>query len=102
MQGQRYFVERAFRDAKQELGMDQYQVRGYKAWHKNMALIMMAQLFIQQEKVLIDRNQVALSTQDIVKVMTLLILPQKNIETIIQQIIIKNKTLFAKIRYLTK
>lgn len=45
MQAQRYFVERAFRDAKQELGTDQYQVRGYAAWHKHMALVMMAQLF---------------------------------------------------------
>jgi hypothetical protein len=62
----------------------------------------MAQLFIQQEKVLINGKQVALSTQDIVKVITLLILPQKNMETLIQQINIKNKTLFAKIRYLTK
>ena len=102
MQAQRYFVERAFRDAKQELGMDQYQVRGYAAWHKHMALVMMAQLFIQQEKVLINGKQVALSTQDIVMVITLLILPQKNMETLIQQINVKNKTLFAKIRYLTK
>lgn len=102
MQAQRYFVERAFRDAKQELGMDQYQVRGYAAWHKHMALVMMAQLFIQQEKILINGKQVALSTQDIVKVITLLILPHKNIQALIQQINTKNKTLFAKIRYLTK
>ena len=57
MQAQRYFVERAFRDAKQQLGMDQYQVRGYSAWHKHMALVMMAQLFIRQEKVFIDSKQ---------------------------------------------
>jgi hypothetical protein len=30
-------VEQAFREAKQELVMDQYQVRGYGAWHKHMA-----------------------------------------------------------------
>ncbi|MFM7430108.1 MAG: transposase [Flammeovirgaceae bacterium] len=54
MQGQRYFVEQAFREAKQELGMDQYQVRGYGAWHKHMALLMMAQLFLQKEKVCIN------------------------------------------------
>ena len=102
MQAQRYFVERAFRDAKQELGMDQYQVRGYAAWHKDMTLVMMAQLFIQQEKVLIDPKQIAVSTQDIVKIITLLILPQKNLYQVLQQITIKNKTLFAKIRYLTK
>ena len=102
MQAQRYFVERAFRDAKQELGMDQYQVRGYAAWHKHMALVMMAQLFIQQEKVLIDPKQVTISTQDIVKVITALRLPQKNLDQLIQQINVKNKILFAKSRYLTK
>ncbi|MFM8833215.1 MAG: hypothetical protein ACKOEV_06225, partial [Cytophagales bacterium] len=102
MQAQRYFVERAFRDAKQELGMDQYQVRGYAAWHKHMALVMMAQLFIQQEKVRIDQKQVTISTQDIVKIIIALLLPQKNLDELIQQINVKNKTLFAKIRYLTK
>jgi SRSO17 transposase len=102
MQAQRYFVERAFRDAKQELGLDQYQVRGYAAWHKHMALVMIAQLFIQQEKILIDSKQIAVTTQDVVRIITLLVLPQKNLHNTIQQIIIKNKTLFAKIRYLTK
>ena len=101
MQAQRYFVERAFRDAKQELGMDQYQVRGYAAWHRHMALVMMAQLFIQQEKVLIHRKQLTISSQDIVKIITLLLLPQKNLEDLIQQISIKNKSLFTKIRDLT-
>lgn len=102
MQAQRYFVERAFRDAKQELGMDQYQVRGYAAWHRHMALVMMTQLFIQQEKVIIDSKHTAVSTQDVVRILTLLILPPKNLHHTIQQIITKNKTLFAKIRYLTK
>ncbi len=102
MQAQRYFVERAFRDAKQELGMDQYQVRGYAAWHKHMALVMIAQLFIQQEKVLINRKRLTASTQDVVRVITFLLLPQKNLHHLIQQIMVKNQTLFAKIRYLTK
>lgn len=102
MQAQRYFVERSFRDAKQELGMDQYQVRSYSAWHKHMALVMMAQLFIQTEKSYINPKQVQVSTEDIVKVMTLLILPPKKIDQILKEIILKNKTLFAKIRYLTK
>ena len=102
MQAQRYFVERAFRDAKQELGMDQYQVRGYCAWHKHMALVMMAQLFIQQEKVFIDSKRVAATTQDVVAIITLLLLPQKKVDHVMQEIFIKNKTLLRKTRYLTK
>ena len=102
MQGQRYFVEQAFREAKQELGMDQYQVRGHGAWHKHMALVMLAQLFVQQEKVLANPKEVELTTQDIVAIIKVLILPSKKIEQVIHQIRTKNKTVLAKIRYLTK
>ena len=102
MQAQRYFVERSFRDAKQELGMDQYQVRSYSAWHKYMALVMMAQLFVQTEKSFINPKKVQVSTEDIVKIITLLILPPQKIDHVLEQIVFKNKTLFAKIRYLTK
>lgn len=102
MQAQRHFVERAFRDAKQQLGMDQYQVRSYPAWHKHMALVMMAQLFIQLEKSIVNPSRLAVSTQDIVKMLILLLIPPPSIVTISQQIVSKNKLLFAKIRYLTK
>jgi SRSO17 transposase len=47
---QRNSVERDFRDAKSELGMADYQVRGWAAWHHHMALVMLAMLFITQEK----------------------------------------------------
>lgn len=102
MQGQRYFVEQSFREAKQELGMDQYQVRGYGAWHKHMALVMMAQLFVQQEKVFINPKEVAVTTQDIVTVIKFFLLPRKEFNQIIHQIEAKNKTVLSKIRYLTK
>ncbi len=102
MQGQRYFVEQAFREAKQELGMDQYQVRGYCAWHKHMALVMMAQLFVQEEKILANPKQVVVTTQDIVRVIKFLLLPTLKIEQVIHQIEVKNKTVLSKIRYLTK
>jgi SRSO17 transposase len=42
MQLQRYWVERAFEDAKSECGMADYQVRKWNAWHHHMALVMMA------------------------------------------------------------
>lgn len=102
MQGQRYFVERAFQDAKQQLGLDQYQVRSYSAWHKHMAMVMMAQLFTQLEKVTINPKRLVVSTQDIVKVITCLIVNPVALEKLVKQILVKNKTLFAKIRYLTK
>lgn len=42
MQAQRYWVERAFQEAKSELGMSDYQVRKWNAWHHHMALVMLS------------------------------------------------------------
>lgn len=51
VQAQRYFVERGFQDAKKEVGMSEYQIRGWLAWHHHIALVMLGLLFILQEKV---------------------------------------------------
>jgi SRSO17 transposase len=47
-QMQRYWVERAFQNAKEQLGMHQYQVRSWTAWHHHIALTLMALHFILQ------------------------------------------------------
>lgn len=47
----RYFIERSFQDAKQALGMNQYECRSELAWSKHMTLCMLAQLFINFEKI---------------------------------------------------
>jgi len=65
MQSQRYFIERAFQEGKQELGMSEYQVRGWLAWHHHMALVMMAQEFILREKLLNKDETPLLSTRDV-------------------------------------
>lgn len=46
----RNVVERNFRDAKSEVGMADYQTRGWLAWHHHMALVMLAMLFLMQER----------------------------------------------------
>lgn len=51
MQGQRFFVERALQDAKSHAGMDHYQIRGWRAWHHHMALVMMAMLFMLETRI---------------------------------------------------
>ncbi|MDO8947617.1 MAG: hypothetical protein Q7U88_10720 [Desulfocapsaceae bacterium] len=40
MQGQRFFVERSFQDAKETAGMDHYQVRGWLACHCKIACLL--------------------------------------------------------------
>ena len=53
MQGQRYWVERSFQDAKGDCGMADYQVRKWSGWHHHMAMVMIAMLFMTSA--LLDR-----------------------------------------------
>ena len=48
---QRYWVERTFDDAKNELGMSDYQTRKWKSWHHHHAMVMMTSLFIMKQKI---------------------------------------------------
>ena len=61
----RFWVEHAFREAKQELGMTDYQVRGWLAWHHHMALVMMAMAFSLSEKITQKEAMPLLSASDI-------------------------------------
>lgn len=49
---ERNVIECNFRDAKQEVGMDHYQTRSWVAWNHHMALVMLAMLFLLNEKML--------------------------------------------------
>jgi SRSO17 transposase len=46
MQSLRYWVERTFQDAKENCGMDEYMVRSWNAWHRHMAMVMLAMLIL--------------------------------------------------------
>ncbi len=59
---QRYWVERCVDDAKNELGLSDYQVRKWQGWHHHHALVMMASLFLLKER---------LSQQEAVPLMSL-------------------------------
>jgi SRSO17 transposase len=64
-QMQRYWVERSFEDAKSEVGMDEYQVRTWRAWHHHIALTMLALLFLLQQRVRHRADMLLLSCSDI-------------------------------------
>ncbi len=64
-QRQRYWVERSFQDAKSECGMADYQVRKWSAWHHHMTLVMMAMLFMVNEKILSHDERPMLTCADI-------------------------------------
>ena len=95
MQGQRYFIERAFQDAKQQTGMNQYQVRGYAGWYRHITMSMLAMQFLTEEKLRQKDIKVYLTSADIINLFTLL-LPKKNITLKDLQRMIKKKNKHAQ------
>ena len=65
MQAQRYYIERSFQDAKQNMGLSHYQVRGWNAWHHHMALCIMAQGYILEENLFWKEEVPLLNAADI-------------------------------------
>lgn len=46
----RWDIERCFQEAKQELGLDEYQVRKWLPWHRHMTLVWVALWFLNRFK----------------------------------------------------
>ena len=87
MQRQRYWVERAFQEAKSEAGLDEYQARSWRAWHHHVALVMMALLFLLRERQY-QHNALPLLSAGDIKVLLAQLLPRqdRDPEEIIRQI----------------
>jgi SRSO17 transposase len=96
MQAQRYWVERPFQDAKNQCGMGEYQARGWPAWHHHMTMVMLAMLFMLEQRLLHQENIPLLSCQDIVNVLKLT-LPRRDITEveIIRQLEVRHKKRLA-------
>jgi SRSO17 transposase len=77
MQAQRFWIERAFQDAKSELGMAQYEVRSWRGWHHHIALVCLAMLFVLKERLLAAKHTPLLSARDIVELLAYY-LPRRN------------------------
>ena len=78
MQGQRYFVERAFQDAKSTVGLDHYQVRGWQAFHHHMTMVMLAMLYMLETRLTNKKDHPLLSCGDIENLLSHF-LPRKDI-----------------------
>lgn len=61
---QRYWVERTFDNAKNELGMSDYQTRKWKSWQHHHCLVMLASLFIMKQQIDNDSNVPLMSFRD--------------------------------------
>lgn len=71
MQAQRFWIERCFQDAKSELGLAQYEVRGWTGWHHHMTLGCLALLFLLQERCKAGTQTPLLSARDIVELLAI-------------------------------
>src|SRR5271166_5809094 len=69
MQGQRYRVERSFEDAKGQCGLADYQVLGWRAWHHHVTMVMLAMLFIAEQRVAHQPGLALLTPRDIVEIL---------------------------------
>jgi SRSO17 transposase len=65
----RYFIERGFQDAKSHLGLADYQIRGWRAWHHHMALVMLAMLFHLRERLVHAEDYPLLSCADLIELL---------------------------------
>jgi SRSO17 transposase len=68
MQAQRYFVERTFQELKQDVGVDQYQVRGWLALHHHLSICLLVQLYILSERWYFKDEIPLLSSSDLRKI----------------------------------
>jgi SRSO17 transposase len=78
-QGQRFWIEHAFHEAKSQLGMAQYQVRVWRGWHHHMAMVAMALLFSQKLRTTLREAAPLLSVRDITELLDYY-LPRKRID----------------------
>ena len=98
MQGQRYFVERAFQDAKETAGMDHYQIRGWQPWHHHMALVMMSMLFMLETRLEQKDNYPLLSCPDVATLLASF-LPRRNadVDEVFRQMEVRHRQRQASI-----
>ena len=62
----RYWVEHAIKECKDGLGLDEYQVRRWRAWHHHMALTMLAALFLLEERQVLGSSLPLLTLNDVI------------------------------------
>jgi SRSO17 transposase len=69
MQGQRYWVERVFEDAKGQCGLADYQALSWRSWHHHVTMVMLAMLFIAEQRAAHQPGLELLTARDIVEML---------------------------------
>jgi SRSO17 transposase len=92
MQGQRFWIERAFEDSKGTIGMSDYQLRKWRGWHHHMTLVLLAHLFLLRERLHNAKDFPLLSCQDVVTMLAHY-LPKRDVteEEVFRQLAARHK-----------
>lgn len=92
MQSQRYWVERALQDAKSQAGLAEYQVRQWNGWHHHMAMCMLVQLFLMENKIKHANQCPLLSCADVRRLLQSL-LPRRDVTLaeVVRQMMVRHK-----------
>ncbi len=69
MQGQRFWIERTLEDAKGDCGLADYQALGWRAWHHHVTMVMLAILFIAEQRAANQPGLHLLTPRDIVEML---------------------------------
>ncbi len=64
-QGQRFYIEQDFKEGKNQVGMGDYQVRGWDGFHHHMACCMMALNFLMEQKHFFKKDMPFITAEDI-------------------------------------
>ncbi len=55
--GQRFWEEANFKEGKSEVGLDEYEVRGWRGWHHHMTLSLLALWFLASERDVVKKKR---------------------------------------------
>jgi len=88
----RYWVERCFDDAKNELGLSGYQVRKWNAWQHHQSLVMMAALYVLTIRIAQKPEYELMSVRDArIMIIAQLFDNQKTISKLHDQMAVRHK-----------
>ncbi len=100
VQAQRYWIERSFQDAKQQLGLAHYESTKWQAWYGHISLVLIAGHFMLQEKLrALKIEEPILLSMNQIELLLALFLPKKEIS---QEYIISEIERSARVRYRIK
>lgn len=64
-QGQRFYIEQEFKEGKNQVGMGDYQVRGWDGFHHHMTCCMLALNYLMEQKHFFKKGMPFITAEDI-------------------------------------